>query len=278
MPDTTVMKNSKVGDEWIKQACAANPVQRIYDAAGQDTGMLLTGPVRLSWCDSIFTAKPQMQNNPDSKLKHSTGILFTPYTDMQLFWDEYYRIAAADFPEFWNPDMNQYVGIDSPFSDQGLKSHKYDGYTAGLWTTTVSSDFKPPVTDTRGNPIVDPARVYPGVWAIVAVSSYASGKKFPKKGPRFGLQGIVIIGDDVQLGGGAPDPKLLFGKVAVQAPTAVPSSAFSAAPRPNGPPGAPQLSPAVPASAHLPPTALAPRPPAAPPAGSGEDDYSQFGA
>lgn len=286
MPDTTVMKDSQVGDAWIAEACRLNPVQPVLAEDGTPTGNWLTGPVRLNFCDSLMVAKPQMKSDPNSALKHSTAVLFTPYTNMQAFWDEYYRIAAAEFSEFWNPAMNQYVGIDNPITDQGFKAHKYSGYTPGLWTTNMSSNFKPPIVDARGNPIVDPAKVYAGVWAILSFNTYASGKKFPKKGPRFGLQSVMLIGDDKPLTGGAVDPRTQFGAVKVTAPVAVAAQNFG---RPGAPPtGAPGTPPAaasyypangIPASTHL---AVPPRPAGAPfqppthPPAEDDFDISQF--
>lgn len=286
--DTTVMKDSIVGDAWIKAACEANPVQQVLDpATGLPNGNWLTGPVRLVFCDSLFEAKPQMRSDPNSAKKHSTGALFTPYTNMQPFWDEYYRVCASDFAEFWNPHLNppQYAGIDNPIADQGYKAGKYSGYTPGLWSTTMSSNYKPPIVDPRMNPIVDEKKVYAGVWAIIAFNTYASGKKFPRKGPRFGLQSIVIIGDDKVLSGGAPDAKAQFGAIKVSAPVAVSPAAFGQPPA--GGPGAPGMAPpaaayypagGIPASNHMP----APRPPGAapgaPPSGVPDDeDLSQFG-
>lgn len=280
MPDTTVMKDSQVGDAWIAEACRQNPVQQVLNADGTPTGNWLTGPVRLNFCDSLFELKPQMKNDPNSALKASLMCMFTPYTNMQPFYDEYYRVAQTEFAEYWNPAMQQYVGIDNPITDQGFKAHKYMGFTPGLMCTTMSSFYLPPVVDIRGNPIIDQKKVYPGVWAIVAFNTYASGKKFPKKGPRFGLQTVMIIGDDKSLMGGGADPRTQFKAVTVTAPVAIAPGGFG---KPNQPPGVPPAGQAyypptgLPAAPHMP---MLPRPPGAPPAppvGAPDDeDISQF--
>lgn len=283
MPDTTIMKDSIVGDAWIRECCAANPVQRVIDAQGQPTTNLLTGPVRLVFCDALFEAKQQMRTDPNSKKKFGTGVLFTPFTDLSLFWEDYYRICASDFAKEWNAAMNIYQ-VDNPISDQGLKAGKYGGFTPGLMTTTMTSDYKPPIVDARGNPVTDERKVYPGVWAIVSCNAYASGKGFPKKGPRFGLQTIMLIADDKPLSGGAPDPRAQFAQVQVKPPIAVPPGSFGAPP-PHAPPGAtsafypPGGGMQPPMQNSAPPRPGQPARPTAPPPppGVGDDeDLSQF--
>lgn len=287
MPETTIMKDSQVGDAWIRECYAANPVQRVLDAEGKPTPNLLTGPVRLTFCDALFEAKPQMRTDPNSKKKFGTGVLFTPFSDLALFWEEYYKICAAEFAKEWNPHLygaNQGgYQVDNPIVDQGLKAAKYGGFTPGLMTTTLTSDYKPPIVDLRNNPVVDPNKVYPGVWAIVSCNSYASGKGFPKKGPRFGLQTIMLIADDKPIAGGAPDPRTQFAHVQIKPPVAVQPGAFGAPP-PHGAPGAvQQIYPpgggmAPPMQNSAPPRPGQPAMPYAPPPplGTADDDMSQF--
>lgn len=294
MMQTTVMRDSLVGDAWIAEACRQNPVQRVLDEkTGQPNGNILTGPVRLAFTDSILEAKPAMAADPNSRKTHSCTVLFTPYTDLTIFWEEYYKIAAASFANLYNPAMGQYVGMDNPIFDQGLKAVKYAGFTTGCMATNMSSNFRPSVVDTRMNPITDPAKIYPGVWAIVACNAYASGTRSPRKGPRFGLVSIVIIGDDKPLGGGPADPKAQFRGVQVKPPVGVPASAFgqNVQSPPGGspvgtfyPPGAPMVPAGTPAPypgvQTAPPTAVPYMPPgvplARPPLGSGDEDISQF--
>jgi hypothetical protein len=282
MPETTIMRDSAVGDAWIKECYAANPVQRVLDAAGNPTPNLLSGPVRLTFCDALFEAKPQMRSDPTSKKKFGTGILFTPFTDLALFWEEYYKVCASDFAKEWNPHVGAYQ-VDNPISDQALKAGKYSGFTPGLMTTTLTSDYKPPIVDIRGNPVVDESKVYPGVWAIVSCNSYASGKNFPKKGPRFGLQTIMLIADDKPLSGGAPDPRSQFARVQVKPPIAVPPGSFGA---PTAQPPAPGTGAFYPPGGAMAPPMQSSAPPrpgqpalptaAPPPLGTGDDDISQF--
>lgn len=299
MPETKIVRNSIVGDDWIRQMQQLVPPQKVYktDAAGQQvwTGDILSGPVRLCWPTLFELPAPTATNlNP----KFGVDMLFPPplpgqdvATQMALFYEEYWRICAQSFQSHWNGQS--YVGLHSPFHDQGEK-FKYDGYTTGCVYFRASSKFKPSVVKpipgdpNNFNPVVNPAEVYAGVWAIVSMNCYAYGIQppQPKKGPGFGVQSIIIIGDDTNIGGGkAADPKTAFGAIAGSLPALIQRPNFDALPRPGG---APQMHapltmapPAMP-GAHTPTPSIpqtitttyraAPVPPAPP--GSDDDDMS----
>lgn len=262
---TTIMRDSKIGDNWIRQACAQNPVQRIIDpATGQYTGNFLSGPVRVMF-PFLMSQRPGKDQQGNATLgKYEASILFTPYTDFTIFNEEYYKKCHEDWKDKLGPDGQTFYGLESPFHDQGMKM-KYKGYTPGLLFTNVSSQYKPPVVDARMNPIVDPNRIYPGVWAILALNAYSFGKQQPKKGVKFGIQSVMIIADDENCnGGGAPDPKTQFTGVNVQPPTVNPAGAFGQPTAPSAPggtnahfvtPGAPPAMPAAPG--YVPPAAPA---------------------
>lgn len=242
---TTIVRDSIVGDAWIQQTAAAVPVQRVIDQeTGEQTGDILTGPVRLAF-DTLFELPqptPQMQNP-----KYGAALLFTPYADFTIFYEEYYRVCAAEFADHYDAGSGQYYGLHSPFRDQGEKA-KFGGFTPGCVFMTCTSKFKPPVVDARGNPIVDRSKVYPGVWAVCALNAY-SYKDPRKKGVGFGLQSVMIIGDDTKFGGGAPDPNKTFAaaKGAIQPPAIsgatvgnMPTGAPPGMPPGGGMPGAPR--------------------------------------
>jgi hypothetical protein len=256
---TTCMRDSIIGDAWIYEMCMANPPKKVIDPnTGQWNGNITTGPVRASFTDSVWEKQHTMKNNPASPMKHQATFLFTPWSDLTVFREEFARICQAEFSTHWNGQS--YAGIDDPIRNQGEKAHKFSGYTPGLFFINPSSEYKPAVTDVRGNPVVDHAKLYPGVWVIGAVNSYASGKNVTggKKGPRFGLQAIMIIADDKSLGGSAPDPKTLFQGVNVKPPaTAIPAG-FGTAP--------PQLPPAPIGAGALNQPSLPPAPSYAQPA------------
>jgi len=158
-------------------------------------------------------------------------------------------VAVGGWPEFMTPQGFpwQAAGIESPWHDQMKKAHQYKGYTPGAWFFNVGTYFQPRIVDTAMNDIIDPKRVYPGVWAILAVNPYEYGKikrQGPtKKGVSFGLQSTVIIGDDEVLGGGGVDPKKAFAGINIQANVDV-GKAFGGLmnPGPVSPPVAPNGS------------------------------------
>lgn len=244
---TTIMRDSVVGDNWIQQTAAAVPVQRVLGADGLPTGDILTGPVRLGYNDLFELPK---QKEGESAPKYGAKLLFTPFVDWTIFYEEYYKMCASSWPEFYDAASGQYYGLHSPFHKQQDKA-KNAGYTPGLVFMNSTSKFKPPVVDVRHNPIVDKNRVYQGVWAICAVKPYAFGdKKDPKqkKGIGFGLQSVMIIGDDTRLakGGQAPDTKAQFGGVniaGIQAPVVRPDVVQG---MPSGMPAAPAPAAAIP--------------------------------
>lgn len=264
---TTCMRDSIVGDAWLQQTAANVPMQRIIGKDGQPTGDILTGPVRITF-ENLFElpqATATMQNP-----KYGATLLFTPFADFGLMYEEYYKVAAAMFSSHYDAPTQQYVGLHSPFRNQTEKL-KFQGFTPNLIFTAATSKFKPPVVDSRGNPIVDKSKVYPGVWAICAVNAY--GYNDPrKKGIAFGLQSVMIIGDDTRLGGGAPDPKQQFAGVNVSAPIVrpdmaqhMPQGANPVPPQMGRPGGVPQ----IPQQTWTPPVAAAMPPP---PMGVGDDD------
>lgn len=219
---TTIIRDSIVGDQWIQQTAAAVPVQRVIDQkTGQPTGDILTGPVRLAF-DTLFKLpQPTAQiQNP----KYGASLLFTPLADFRIFYEEYNNVCQREFADHYNAQTGQYYGLHSPFRDQAEKM-KFGGFTAGCVFMTCTSKFKPGVVDTMGNPVLDESKVYPGVWAICSVSPYAF-KDPRKKGVAFGLQSVMLIGDDTKFGGGAPDPNTTFGGVkgAIQRPVINPGA------------------------------------------------------
>lgn len=259
---TTIVRDSIVGDAWIQQTAQSVPVQRVIDAeTGQPTGDILTGPVRLAF-DTLFELPQPTEDMP--KPKYGSALLFPPAADFSIFYEEYHKIAAAEFADYYDAASQQYYGLHSPFRDQGEKI-KFGGFTPGCVFMTCTSKYKPPVVDARGNPIVDASKVYPGVWAVCAVNGYAY-KDPRKKGIAFGLQSVMIIGDDNKFGGGAPDPNKTFAatKGAIQAP-AIQAGQVAGAMPPGGVPGNPQMPGApVGGTYAAPPGAPAPQPTTAP--------------
>lgn len=217
-PGCTLMCDSKVGDQWIREVCQANPTVMLPG----EGRLIQSGPVRLAFVDTLFEPKAP-SNNPGGTPKYSVAALYTPFNDMNVYYSEYYRICGEVFPDKFNPHTNSYAELENPFHDCALKAHKFAGYTPGLLTINHTSKFKPGIYDSTParNPIVDRSKVYAGVWAILVLNAYHYGKfpVQPKKGVGFGLQAIVIIADDMRLdGSGGVDPRVVFAGVNVKPP------------------------------------------------------------
>lgn len=248
---TTIMRDSQVGDQWLQAAAAAVPIQRVLNDQGQPTNDFLTGPVRLSWPVLFKLPQPSKDNaNP----KFGAALLFTPLADFSLLYEEYYRVCAASFADCYDAGSNQYYGLRSPFRDQGEKI-KFEGYTPGCVFITCSTKFKPPVVDNRGNPVVDENKVYPGVWAICGINAYPN-LDARTKGVRFGLQTVMLIGDDKNLGGAGADPAKTFKGINVAAPLVRPDMAKlmpSGQQQPGMGAPAPRPAPPIPQQTYTPP-------------------------
>jgi len=240
MNGSTVMTNSVVGDQWIRDTCANNPTT-IMPGEGR---YIWTGPVRLAFCDTLFEPKAP-QGQPNATPKYSVCALYTPFTDMSVFYAEYYRICGEMFADHYNPNMSPpgYVGLENPFHDAALKSHKFEGFTPGSFYVNHTSKFKPSIVDSSPakNPITNKELVYPGVWAILVVNAYGYGKSppQPKKGVSFGLQAVMIIGNDQNLSGGGIDAREAFKHANVKPPAINPASMTGLIPPPPAPTGAP---------------------------------------
>lgn len=226
---TTMVRNSIVGDAWIQQTMAAVPVQRIIDPKTNNfNGDILTGPVRLAFENLWELPKPRQGQT--SEPKFGAQLLFPPGVDFNIIYEEYYKACGQNFAEYYVPPSpgfgGGYQGLHSPFRDQ-VEKIKFSGYTPGCVFMTCTSKFKPPVVDNRMNPIVDRNRIYSGVWAICAIKPYDYGKNppQPKKGIAFGLQSVMIIGDDEKFAGQGPDAREQFAGVNVTAPVARPNFA-----------------------------------------------------
>lgn len=216
-----VMRHTKMTDAWIAEALRSNPFREIKDpATGQSTGNLQTCPCRGSFVH-VMRPTPPMKGqpvDPNKKPKWSTDLLFPPGADLSLLGQAYYAGVRRLFPQhIIRPDGTIFepYPLHSPFKAQASKL-KFDGYTDGGTFITVSTQYKPPIVDVAGNPIVDEARVYPGAWFIAALNTYSYGVNppQPKKGVGFGLLTLMVVQDDQRTdAGGQADPGKAFAGV-----------------------------------------------------------------
>lgn len=212
-----VPKDSRMTLEWVTKACTQNPPAKIFDDKGAFTGNYMTGPVRLSWTKWLHE---KQKNEESGRETYSVVPLFPPGADLSVLNMAVTEAAAAAFPQNMTAQGFVWHGIGSPFHDQAEKTLKYEGYTPGAIYFNTSTEFPPSIVDPNMNPIVDKTRVYPGVWGMLAVNCYAYGDRPKpgrpafKKGVSFGLQSVVIIGDDQNIGGGgAIDPRKAFAGI-----------------------------------------------------------------
>ena len=265
---TTIMRNSQVGDEWIRTISAANPAAVLPKAKPTDPRLIQTGPCRLAFPNLWEPKVPNNSDNANPKPKYSVTGLYTPYTDKNVFYGEWYARAAETFQDHFNPQTQQYYGLDNPFHDGADKAMKFEGYTSGLMYMNHSSDYKPTLVtsqpDGKGGyvPVTRPEQIYPGVWAILVLNTYVYGKSppRPKKGVGFGLSAVMIIGDDTNLSGGAIDSGKAFAGVKVAPPSINVGALAGIVPPP--PPGAPS------AGGGMPPLGVTPGYQFAPPVGA----------
>lgn len=187
MTDATNMTADWIQRNWAKMPCTLLP-----------DGNIRTGPVRLSF-PHLFKAQAPME--PGGKEKYSATFLFPIGVDLSLLKDAAGDTAKERWPNAL--DLIKSGQLHSPFRDQKDKL-QFEGYVAGATFLTCTGERKPLVTDTRGAPIVEERLIYPGAWVLGIIRPFAFDAKM-KKGISFGLQGVIKIADDKELGGGGVD-------------------------------------------------------------------------
>lgn len=255
----TTMRDSRMPADWIARSVAANPIRQL------ENGNYISGPVRLAFIN-FFEPKKGQSDDGSSKESYQCAALLPPGAEggiNSVLYAAWYHEAKRIFPNNFRPD-GQPFGLHWPFHLCDDKQ-QYAGYTPGLYYVNLSSQFKPQVVDSAMNPIVDPARVYPGVWAILALNIYSYGVSppRPKKGLSFGLQNVMLIADDEKLAGGGTDPEQDFAGVQIDARYDV-AAAFGGVPGAPPPPPSSVMPPSMPVPGFRPPVATPPAPMAAP--------------
>jgi hypothetical protein len=227
------MRNSNRSAEWVAKLVADNPIRKIMNAqTGAWDGNILTCPVRLNFFDnSLHTARENKRDDGSVSSGFEAIALFPPCATEQVntvLWPLVYEQERTSFPANVGQDGKTF-GLKSPFRMQDEKQN-YSGYTPGGIFISCKTQYKPPVVDTANNPIVDPARAYAGVWAMLSVNLFAYGIRpaRPIKGVNFGLQAVMILADDLPFGGAGVDPKTQFAGVKIDASYS-PAAAFGQA-------------------------------------------------
>ena len=201
-------------DEWVRRAVAANPCKLL------DSGNVRTCPVRLSFPKIFERGKPQP---PNLVGKYKANLLFPAGADISFLKK---AASEATLAKWANAGTKGGPKLKSPFKDGGTvdpdtgmsMADQYEGYAAGSAYIIATGDRQPAVIDSRLAAITDPARVYPGVWAIVTLRPFTYDKGV-NKGTSFGLQSLMIIADDTEWGGGGGNPSSDYAGVSVDAST-----------------------------------------------------------
>ncbi len=220
------MDKSRMTDEWIKRVWAENPMH-----VSPKSGNLITGPVRLGFCNLLERPKP----GADGKERaYGAVLLFPPFAiigqdAIKPLQDAVAALYKEKAPQALNnPAIRD--KMNKPLKDQGTfvdtkSGQPYAGFMPGaLAISANSSQSQPAVVDQNGAPIVEKARVYSGCWAIAALKP-AWFDVGSNKGPTFYLQSVMVVADDENLGGaGSSNPSADFASVKIDAqvnPTAM---------------------------------------------------------
>lgn len=177
--------------DWIASHLGKIPCTVLPD------GNLRTCPVRLSF-PHLF--KPQKALEEGKADKFTATFLFPEGADLTLLKQK----AADKAKEKW-PDAGTPSGpsLKSPFRDQADKQ-KFDGYVAGRTFITATAENRVPLMMPNGAPITDESKLYAGCWVLGLIRPFFYDQKV-NKGVSFGLQGVIFIADDQNLGGGGVD-------------------------------------------------------------------------
>lgn len=186
-------ETSKMSLEWIDKVERQNPSIKM------ESGIIRLPLARLSF---PYLFKPQAAMEDGGSPKFAATFLFPFLADLKLLKEEANAVAKERWPTPPGP-------LHNPIRDQGDKS-AFEGYEAGSFFITCTSERKPPICDVRSVPISDEAEIYPGCWVFGLVRCFAFEAKnraggVLKRGVSFGLQGVIKVADDHAFGGGSVD-------------------------------------------------------------------------
>lgn len=196
-------ENTDKTNDWIDRALKNNPC---VDIGG---GNFRTTVCRLSFPNLWERSRPIP---PNTEGKFGANLVFPVGANLKILKDA----AAAVGQDKWGNRAGT-MRLKHPFKDQAEMADRYAGYEqGGEYIIATSAKTRPMIVDPRNQAITDESRVYPGVWAVAIIRPFAY-EQTVNKGVAFGLQGVMLVSDDKQLGGGGIDPGAAFGGVNVDA-------------------------------------------------------------
>ena len=188
----TLMADTNMTDEWIKKACERNPIRVL------DSGNILLCPTRGSFLNLFERSRPIP---PATEGSYGGNLIFPTCADLSVLEKAVIEVLKEKCPDALSPDPKKRVKVKSPFKDQG-DMLKYDGYVeGGKFISATSKKNRPVVVDARQQIVTDETLVYPGVWVVCTVRPFWYDKGV-NKGVSFGLQSVMLVADDKNLGGG----------------------------------------------------------------------------
>lgn len=151
---------------------------------------IITPPVRLSY-PNLFTPRTRKNAKPGEKPKFDCALLLPPTVDLKPFaaviehvqkerWGKTFKLGRPPIKRCSDKDGNMGVGPDWYFMN-------------------VSTGYQPIIVDSKRQPVLDPKRVYPGIWALVHLKGIAWNHDEGGNGVSFSLEAIQLYKDDTPL-------------------------------------------------------------------------------
>ena len=193
--------------EWIKNVIERNPCKVIAD------GNILTCPVRMGF---VHLDKPQKAMEEGKDDKYSVTLLFQEGSNVSVLADALRKCGAEKWgDQFANHSKSS--SFHNPIKDQGDK-FQYEGFVSGNRFVVATGTRKPEVRRPNGSPHTD--HTFSGQWAMAVIRPFAwetrnSQGVVLKRGLSFGLQGVLILADDIEFGGGGVDLNKAFAGVQI---------------------------------------------------------------
>ncbi len=172
--------------------------------AKRNPGMVVTTPrARLSY-PKLF--KPEY-NKMSKRDEYSAVLLFPPGEKLEEMKKAAFKVSC----EMWGPDPKKWPKkMKSPFKDQAEREKEKEdgtkfmpeGYVKGALMVQVKSKNQPGIVDRKLKPVIDPDKVYAGVWVIadVFVSAFDIEDGM-STGVSVSLNHLQIVKDDEPLSG-----------------------------------------------------------------------------
>ena len=249
---TSFSKGSLLDDDFLKNACAKNPIREHKDDKGRLTGTFFSGPVRLSYPNLFFPK--HIGADPAKKPKFSVQLMYPLCADPRPLLQASARMVT-EFqkidPKLLNASnctREKINGMATPFRDQGEKITEYS--TPGALQMSCSNERKPALylPGPHGKPatLVSNDRplaggqtgewLYSGCWAIVGFQLFINKAVPEKQIParlNSSLLSVLFFKDDKRYGGAHVDTSDLMGSAQGVEPVEIPGAeAYMAAGHP----------------------------------------------